>query len=78
MKSSRDQSKKNKGSRNKRRKRKNKKTIKQRKWQKNRKFRIRKKKQQSLKKRLRNWFLKGFTSGFISLERKCQVHKWWT
>ena len=31
---------------------------------------IKRKKQQNLKKRPRNWFLKGFTSKSISLERK--------
>ena len=31
---------------------------------------MKKKKQQSLKKRLRNWFLKGSTSEFMSSERK--------
>jgi len=30
---------------------------------------MKKKKWQSLKKRLRNWFLKGFISGSISLEK---------
>ena len=37
---------------------------------------MRRKRQQNLKKRPRNWFLRGFTSRFISLKRK-QVRGCW-